>query len=379
MLQILSSLRTIRLLLLILFINGCVIFSLRAETTDHTQDLEKRITISFDKISLKNALDRIANKASVAIIYSNSKEVINNPVSINVINKPLKDVLKEVLTPFSLSYRVIDDKIVISHNDSKITPRPAENRHLLVIPLRGKVTDTSGQTLQGATIRVKGENNLMITDKNGEFKFDNISPNAIIQVSFIGYKTKEITTGNNSGFLTIILDADNSKLDAVSIVSTGYQTLPKERATGSFSVVNNELLNRRISTNVIDRLEGIVPGLIFNRNTAASSTGIDISIRGHSTLFANDQPLIVVDNFPYDGDINSINPNDVESITILKDAAAASIWGVKSGNGVIVITTKHGSKNGKMVLEINSNVTIGNKPNLFYSPNFLDASDFINV
>ena len=113
-------------------------------------------------------------------------------------------------------------------------------------------------------------------------------------------------------------------------------------------------------------------GLLFNRGSGTTA----ITIRGTSTLEGPSAPLIVLDNFPYDGDINSINPNDVESITLLKDAAAASIWGVQSGNGVIVITTKKGGFNRPMQLEFNSNVTIGGKPDLFYDKQFLPSADY---
>jgi len=342
----------------------------------HTPDLEKRITISFDKISLKEALDKIASKASIAIIYSNSKE-LTSAVSINEKNKPLKDVLNELLAPFSFSYRIIDDKIVITHDGSKIKSQPAENRRILVIPVKGKVSDTDGQALEGATIRVKGEDNLIISDKNGEFAFDNISPNSILQVSFIGYKTKEITIGNESGYLTIVLESDNSKLEAVSIVSTGYQTIPKERATGSFDLIDNTLLNRSVSTNILDRLDGITSGVLFNQSLG-NGNNATISIRGRSTIFANADPLIVLDNFPYDGDLNNINPNDIESISILKDAAATSIWGVRAGNGVIVITSKKGKLDKKAHVSFNANTTISQRPNLFYQPQ-MSSSDYINL
>lgn len=152
-------------------------------------------------------------------------------------------------------------------------------------------------------------------------------------------------------------------LKGVEIVSTGYQTLPKERATGSFVQINNELLNRRISTNVLDRLEGIASGVVFNRNNLPSNERMGISIRGRSTIdpLVNANPLVVLDNFPYEGDLANINPNDIESITLLKDAAAASIWGARAGNGVIVITSKKGAFNKPLKVELNTNVTIGAK------------------
>jgi TonB-linked SusC/RagA family outer membrane protein len=124
----------------------------------------------------------------------------------------------------------------------------------------------------------------------------------------------------------------------------------------------------------------ITSGLLFNRNTQSSNSGnLDLSIRGRSTIYANDQPLIVLDNFPYNGDLNAINPNDVASITLLKDAAAASIWGVRAGNGVIVVTTKRGKYGQPLNVSLNSNVTISGKPDVFYNPNYLPSSDFIDV
>ena len=118
-----------------------------------------------------------------------------------------------------------------------------------------------------------------------------------------------------------------------------------EGSTGSFVQVDNKLLNRRVRTNILDRLEGVTSGLLFNKNSLTANEKLGITIRGRNTLDdkVSADPLIVLDNFPYDGDISNINPNDIESITVLKDAAAASIWGARSGNGVIVITTKKGS------------------------------------
>lgn len=166
----------------------------------------------------------------------------------------------------------------------------------------------------------------------------------------------------------------------VDIVSTGYQQIPKDRSTGSFVLVDNAQINRKVSGDLLSRLDGITSGLLFNKNTLASSSGgLDLSIRGRSTIYANDQPLIILDNFPFNGDWNAINPNDVASVTVLKDAAAAAIWGVRAGNGVIVITTKKGSYKMPLNLSFNSNVTISEKADVFYNPNYLSASDYIDI
>lgn len=208
--------------------------------------------------------------------------------------------------------------------------------------VEGHITsDQDGLSLAGVNVIVKGTTHGTTTDSEGKFNLE-VKEKDVIVCSFIGYATQEITVTNQT-FLDIRLEEDIASLSEVVIVSTGYQSLPKERATGSFVQVDNSLVNRRVSTDLISRLEDVTSGLIFNRNVNGRTN--DISIRGQSTLFANTKPLIVIDNFPYDGDLNTINPNDVESITVLKDAAAASIWGARAGNGVIVITTRKGKDN----------------------------------
>ncbi|RYZ16338.1 MAG: SusC/RagA family TonB-linked outer membrane protein, partial [Sphingobacteriales bacterium] len=153
---------------------------------------------------------------------------------------------------------------------------------------------------------------------------------------------------------------------------SGYQKIAKERATGSFEAVDKKLFARQAAPDVLSRLEGLVTGLYV------SKTGDrEMNLRGLSTLTAGTAPLLVVDNFPYDGDISNINPEDIESITVLKDAAAASVWGARSANGVIVVTTKRAGFSQPLRISIASNLTIENKPRLKYDRNFLGATDFI--
>ncbi|HPM29936.1 MAG TPA: SusC/RagA family TonB-linked outer membrane protein [Chryseolinea sp.] len=239
----------------------------------------------------------------------------------------------------------------------------------------GRITSaTDNQPLPGVNVIVKGTTIGTTTDADGRYSIQAREKDALI-FSFIGYASREVIVGNITE-INIAMTEDIATLDEVMIVSTGYQEIPKERATGSFAQVDNELVNRRISTDVLSRLEDVTSGLIFNRNVEGNTN--DISIRGRSTIFGNASPLIVIDNFPYDGDINNINPNDVESVTVLKDAAAASIWGARAGNGVIVITTKKGKRNQAPRISINSNVTIAQKPDVFYAPR-MTTSDFIDV
>lgn len=149
------------------------------------------------------------------------------------------------------------------------------------------------------------------------------------------------------------------------IISTGYQTIPKERSTGSFATIDNKLLNERVTTSILERLDGTTAGLTFNKGTGAG-----ITLRGLSTLggMADNQLLIIVDNFIYNGNIADINPNDVQQVTLLKDAAAASIWGAKAGNGVIVITTKKGKFSQPAKISLNVNMRVLPEQDLFFEP-----------
>jgi TonB-dependent starch-binding outer membrane protein SusC len=345
-----------------------LVFCLQASAKTYSQEL----TLSLSNATLEKVFKEIQKQADYHFIYTKDQMAMANKVSLEVKKEKLETVLQLCFKDQPLTY-TIDGNLVAVH----IKDNPREQQ-VLLLTLKGRIVNENGEAVI-ATVTVKGTKNSVSTDALGYFQLNDVDEDATLIVSGVNIESYEIRVKgrNDLGVINVktkIIEGENVQ------VSTGYQQLPKERSTGSFSHVNNELFNRRISSDVISRLEGVVPGMLFTRNTSKAFNGqYDISIRGRSTIFANDQPLIVVDNFPYDGDVNNINPNDIESITVLKDAAAASIWGVRSGNGVIVITTKKGKVNQKLSIEVNANVTIGNKPDLFYSPAFLNSNDFINV
>ena len=244
--------------------------------------------------------------------------------------------------------------------------------------ISGKVLRKDNRPLSGAYVKIKDTHTQAATDTAGKFTLSVSTEIASLIVSYTGYITRNLTVDvSRLTELLIYLEQEQNQLDEVTI-STGYQQIPKERATGSFVQIDRDLLNRRVSTDFLSRLENVTSGLSFNRDAALGNTGPNISIRGQSTIFANTQPLIVIDNFPYDGNISNINPNDIESITVLKDAAAASIWGSRAGNGVIIITSKKGKFKRPMQVSVNANTTIGQKPDLFYQPQLSSAS-FIEI
>ncbi|HWV72496.1 MAG TPA: SusC/RagA family TonB-linked outer membrane protein [Pseudosphingobacterium sp.] len=239
----------------------------------------------------------------------------------------------------------------------------------------GRVLSITDQTaLNGATIILSDKPTVkVITNEKGDFNLRDREPIKSITVSCIGYKTQVLALMDTTKLpLEIYLAEETYEMEEVT-VSTGYYDIPKERATGSFEKIDKELFNRRVSTDVLSRLDGVATGVLFDKRTATN-----VNIRGVGTIYGNTSPLIVLDNFPYEGDINNINPNDIEDITILKDAAAASIWGARASNGVIVINTKKAKQEGMMKVEVNSNVTLGRKPDVFY-PSRISTANFIEV
>ncbi|MCY4778910.1 SusC/RagA family TonB-linked outer membrane protein [Sphingobacterium sp. UT-1RO-CII-1] len=245
--------------------------------------------------------------------------------------------------------------------------------------LRGEVRSAAdGQPIEGASIIVDKKH--ARTDKEGKFTINVKKTTGVLTIKHIGYNEQKIAYENIATVLKINLKISEKQIEEVEVVSTGYQKIPKERATGSFSTPDKKMLESRIQTNLLDKLEGITSGLVFNApGTRISGNNEIINIRGLSTIYANTQPLIVVDNFPFEGDINALNPNDVENVTILKDAAAASIWGVRAGNGVIVITTKKQGMSVKPVVSLHSNVTMFEKPDIYYSPDFMSSEGYLDM
>lgn len=244
--------------------------------------------------------------------------------------------------------------------------------------LKGKVVSKEDQSpLPGALVTLGENTKIGIADEEGSFVLEATSGTYKLRVTYLGMipLEGEVTLPMQDELL-LQMDPDIRSLHEVTVMSTGYQDVPAERVTGSFVALDRELINRRVSSNLLERLEDVTPGLIFNRGlTTGRNT---LSIRGRSTLFSNTQPLIVVDNFPYDGPLESINPNDIDQITVLKDAAAASIWGARAGNGVIVITTKNGSVGSPTRVSFNSNINLFEERDLYYVPQ-MNIGDFVDI
>lgn len=231
----------------------------------------------------------------------------------------------------------------------------------------GTVTDEQGRPLAGVSVMVKGTQHRTTTNERGLFCLPGANAAGTILIfTMVGCERSEIPVKGNGHQLVRMRAAIANIVEVEVTGNTGYQKIPRERATGAFDVISSRQLSNRVQTNVLERLEGQAPGLVLiNGKDNGGASGDGLTIRGVSTLYGAKRPLIVIDNFPFDGAIEAINPNDVATITILKDAAAASIWGARAANGVIVITTKT-AKQGKIQFSYNSSFQFSPKPDLGY-------------
>lgn len=235
------------------------------------------------------------------------------------------------------------------------------------IQLTGIVTDSAGQTLIGASVLEKGTMNGVITDIHGNFTLK-VSPYAIIVVSYVGYTSQEIPLNGRKELKVILKDTEI--LDEVVVI--GYGTMKKSDMTGAISSVNVEELSKRTTTNPAEALQGKVPGVNIMKSGGNAGAGIQVKIRGVKT-FGNNEPLYIIDGFP--GDINAVNPQDIQAMEVLKDGAAAAIYGSVAANGVIIITTKNGKK-GETKIDFSSYVSM---VNVAKKLDLLNAEQYKNV
>ncbi len=319
----------------------------------------QKITLNTNRIPIEKVLQSIKAQSGYEIVY-NARDLNNEKVTVNFNNFTVAQALETIVKDLPLTYQIVKNNIVLSRKTSSFQNRSTVSR--TAIDIRGIVLDEKGRPLEGATVRIKGANKAVNTNARGEFRLDDSDDLvAVLQVSFLGYKTQEITIGQSRD-LVIKMESISSSLQEVTVVSTGYQNLPQERATGAFGSVNRATLDHRPVSNISSALQGMVAGMQAKEKEDGS---VDFLIRGNSSLYAEARPLVVVDGFPISGsNFSDINPNDIESISVLKDAAAASIWGARSANGVIVIVTKKLKGANKLSVEGSAFSRIANRPDL---------------
>lgn len=327
----------------------CSTFILHATVPDHKL-LHKKVTVSISQETLSNALLKLENASGARFMYSSSMIPSQKMVSVQSNGQPLSEVLNTILAPLSLEYSVRGEQVIINPaKSSNAVPSTSVATAIKSLSaayqqqqkvIAGRVTDESGAPLPGASIIVKGTQNGTVTDVDGQFNLTVEDDNSavVISISSVGYATQELTISSQK-FVEITLQPDNQSLEELVVV--GYGAQKRATLTGSIAVTKGEDLKKSPAVNLSNSLAGRLPGIIANNRSGQPGSGSSILIRGQSTL-GNNSPLIVIDGVWGREGFEQINPNDVESISVLKDASAA-IYGAQAANGVILITTKRGN------------------------------------
>ncbi len=333
-----------------------------------------QLDLKVNNKTLSEVFREITRHTGYKFLYSNTELRSAGKVSIDVKDAELEEVMATCLEGTGLWFRIEDRTVIVS---PKFTA-PEMPQEKIVI--RGKVTDKNKQPLPGVTVLLKGTTVGVVSDNEGKYELTLPgSIQATLLFSFIGMKTQEIPV-NGRTEINVSMQEDVAQMDEV--VVTGYQTISKERATGAYSIVNAQTLEQKPTANISTALNGLVPGLTVQSSPVEGTTRF--LIRGKGTL-QDDQtdsdPLIVVDGFPISGytddndPFSTINPNDVESITVLKDAAATSIYGARAANGVIVITTKRGKAGNKLDISADASWAVSSRVDLDYLFNMASAEN----
>lgn len=329
-----------------------------------TNSYAQKATVSLDvrNQTVKEVLDEIEDQSEFTFFFNNRHLDLQRRVSVSEKKSDIFKVLDRVFAGTNVSYSVLDKKIILS----------AEGGSTMQIgntkKITGTVLDQNGDPVIGANVVEKGTTNGSITDIDGNFTLS-VAPNSTLTFSFIGYATAEMSVAGKND-LTVTLREDTEMLDEVVVV--GYGTMKKKDLTGSVVAIKGENLAARKTTQLSTALQGAVSGVLVTRDNSAPGATASIKIRGVTTI-GESSPLVIVDGIP--GDINQVNPDDVESMSVLKDAASASIYGSRAAAGVIVITTKRAKEND---LSLSYNFEYGwEKPTKL--PEYVGAQRFLEM
>ncbi|WP_084237437.1 SusC/RagA family TonB-linked outer membrane protein [Pedobacter africanus] len=339
----------------------------------------QKITLSQKNATLNQVFKEIRRQTGYHIFWERDVLKKTAPIHAEFKDTPLEQVIGKCLEGSGLSYTIQDNTIVIQQKEKTLMERVMNFLRLLEV--KGVVKDEEGKALPGATIKVKGTGKVVLSNHKGEFALNDVPENAVLVVTYLGYQEQEVAAG--AAYLTINLKPAEQSLEQVSIISTGYQTLKKSQLTGAYATIDRSTYQQSVPAagNITDNLEGRLAGLMLNvnqsRNAWADPNNTSpFTIRGISTFQAIKKPLIVLNGYPTEIDIEAINPYDIESVTVLKDAASAAIYGVRASNGVVVINTRKGVL-GRAAVNFTTAFTYKPRPD-YNKLNLLKGRDFID-
>ncbi len=342
----------------------------------------QHISLKVENTTLRKVLIEIGKQSKHVLLYNEEDLNDTRNISLNFNKVALREALEEVCKGQPVQYTIKGQSIVISRIQS--LPKSV----LSVIPftsvqdpVKGKVINEKGEPLAGASVYVldaKGRRTSTHTktDEMGAYVVPAQESGFMLEISYLGYHTEKISIRTEMGVVS--LKPSPAELTEVVIVNTGYQALKANEVTGAIEVVTQEMLNQQTGVSILDRLNNVIPAIRFDNQPIQSPMRqkLNVSIRGLSTINGQLDPLIVLDGFIYEGDIANIDPNSIESVSILKDASAAAIWGSRAGNGVIVMTSKRASFQAaqRTKISFNSTFLFKNKSDLnqLYQPSNKD-------
>ncbi|MDF7818415.1 TonB-dependent receptor [Runella sp. MFBS21] len=319
--------------------------------------LDQKVTLRLSNEDLKTTLGTIERTTKVRFVYNPKEIQSNQKVSLNAKNESLKEVLTQVFDPLKIGYEVKGKQILLFKKtvssleilQPTTTPTTVLSTQNIDQNVTGKVTDEKGEPLVGVTVQVRGTTRGATTDPQGVFRISVPDAKSVLVFSYIGYAKQEIVIGNRTA-LNVSLEVDDKSLEEVVVV--GYGVQKKVNMTGAVSTIDSKVIQNRPSSNLANALQGTTPGLIITRVTGQpGSESLNLQIRGATTANGDVPPLVILDGVTVPSStLLNMNPNDVESMSVLKDAAAAAIYGAQAAGGVILVTTKKGSA-GKVKFE----------------------------
>lgn len=308
----------------------------------HANSQNAKVSLNKNRAQLGEVLDEIEKQTDYLFVSNRDVDLKQN-VSVRAKDESVQEVLSKVLKNTGLTFTVEGVNIILSSSTAFNIAQQDKKT------ISGRIVDRNGEPVIGVNVVEKGTTNGTITGMDGKFTL-NVSPNATLMLSYIGYKAQEIAVNNRTQY-NVVLDEDTEALDEVVVV--GYGTMKKSSLTGSVTKVETEKLEGFPSVNVVDALQGRAAGVYINPSRQPGEDPT-IRIRGTRSFNASNSPLLIVDGMP--GSWENVSSEDIESMEILKDAAATAVYGSRAANGVILITTKSAKKGGKLSIELNSYV-----------------------
>lgn len=344
-----------------------IIQALATETYAQKTKLE----LNFSQAKLEQVLNEIERQSEFYFLYNQDLINTERKVDIQAKGSKIDEVLVDLFNGTDIHYTIIDRQIVLTNSTDQTSLVMQIASQQQGRKVSGKVTDTSGAPLPGVTIVVKSTTTGIITDANGYFLLENIPEKATLQFSFVGMKKLEVVVGNQT-FINVTMEVESIGIDEV--VAVGFGTKKKTNITGATStVVIENLLSNRPVTNVLSAIQGSIPGLQITNSSGQPGSNTGINIRGVTSINGG-SPLILIDNIPVNA--QDINPQDVESITVLKDAASASIYGSRAAFGVVLITTKKGKRNQPVKFNFSNTIAVNRATDI---PDKASPYDFVNA